>query len=29
MAKFLDAVAGFGVTFGAMFKKTITEEYPE
>ena len=29
MAKFLDAVAGFGVTFGSMFKKTITEEYPE
>jgi NADH-quinone oxidoreductase subunit I len=27
--KFLDAVAGFGVTFSAMFKKPITDEYPE
>lgn len=29
MGKFLDGVAGFGVTFGSMFKKNITEEYPE
>ncbi len=29
MAGFLDPVKGFGVTFGAMFKKTTTEEYPE
>ena len=29
MPKFLDAVAGFGVTFAAMFKKRVTEEYPE
>ncbi|MDT5114774.1 MAG: NADH-quinone oxidoreductase subunit, partial [Mycobacterium sp.] len=29
MAKFLDAVAGFGVTFTAMFKKRVTEGYPE
>ena len=29
MANFLDAVAGFGVTFGSMFKKRVTEEYPE
>lgn len=29
MAKLLDAVAGFGVTLGSMFKKTVTEEYPE
>lgn len=29
MPKFLDAVAGFGVTFGSMFKKPVTEEYPE
>ena len=27
--KFVDALAGFGVTFGTMFKKPITEEYPE
>ncbi|MCY0609901.1 NADH-quinone oxidoreductase subunit NuoI, partial [Klebsiella pneumoniae] len=27
--KLLDAVAGFGVTLGSMFKKTVTEEYPE
>jgi NADH-quinone oxidoreductase subunit I len=27
--KFLDAVAGFGVTFSTMFKKPITEQYPE
>ena len=29
MPKFLDALAGFGVTFSTMFKKPITEEYPE
>src|ERR1700722_1874397 len=29
MGKFLDGVAGFGVTFGSMFKKNITEGYPE
>ena len=29
MPKFLDAIAGFGVTFTTMFKKRITEEYPE
>jgi NADH-quinone oxidoreductase subunit I len=29
MPKFLDAIAGFAVTFGTMFKKPITEEYPE
>ena len=29
MPKFLDALAGFGVTFPTMFKKPITEEYPE
>ncbi|BCI90414.1 hypothetical protein NIIDMKKI_56200 [Mycobacterium kansasii] len=29
MARLLDAVAGFGVTLGSMFKKTVTEEYPE
>ncbi len=29
MPKFLDAVKGFGVTFGTMFKRPITEEYPE
>ena len=29
MPKFFDAIAGFGVTFGTMFKKPITEEYPE
>jgi NADH-quinone oxidoreductase subunit I len=27
--KFFDAVAGFGVTLGSMFKKRVTEEYPE
>ena len=27
--KFLDAVAGFGVTWATMFKKPITEQYPE
>ena len=26
---FLDPVKGFGVTFGMMFKKVATEEYPE
>ena len=29
MPKFLDAIEGFGVTFGTMFKKPITEQYPE
>ena len=29
MAKFLSSLAGFGVTFGTMFKKPLTEEYPE
>jgi len=29
MPKFLDAIKGFGVTFGTMFKKPITEQYPE
>ena len=29
MPKFLDAIKGFGVTFGTMFKKQITEQYPE
>lgn len=29
MPKFLEALAGFGVTFGAMFKKPITEQYPD
>ena len=29
MSKLGDAVAGFGVTFSTMFKKPITEEYPE
>jgi NADH-quinone oxidoreductase subunit I len=27
--KFVDAVAGFGVTLSTMFKKPITEQYPE
>ncbi|MDR3661543.1 MAG: NADH-quinone oxidoreductase subunit NuoI [Mycobacterium sp.] len=27
--KFIDAIAGFGVTFRTMFKKPITEQYPE
>lgn len=27
--KFLNPVAGFGVTFKAMFKKRLTEQYPE
>ena len=29
MPKFLDALAGFAVTFSSMFKKTLTEQYPE
>ena len=29
MPKFLDAIAGFGVTFSTMFKKRLTEQYPE
>ncbi len=29
MSKLGDAVAGFGVTLSAMFRKPITEEYPE
>ena len=29
MPKFLDPVAGFGVTFKQMFAKVVTEEYPE
>ena len=29
MPKFLDAIAGFGVTLGPLFKKPITEQYPE
>jgi NADH-quinone oxidoreductase subunit I len=29
MPKFLDPVAGFGVTFRTMFKKVVTESYPE
>ena len=29
MPKFLDGIAGFGVTFAAMFKKNVTEGYPE
>jgi len=29
MPDFLDPVAGFGVTFKAMFKKRLTEQYPE
>jgi NADH-quinone oxidoreductase subunit I len=27
--KFLDPVAGFGVTFSTMFRKVVTEQYPE
>jgi NADH-quinone oxidoreductase subunit I len=27
--KFLDPVAGFGVTFKTMFKRVVTEQYPE
>lgn len=26
---FMNPVAGFGVTFKAMFKKRLTEQYPE
>ncbi|NKZ69805.1 NADH-quinone oxidoreductase subunit NuoH [Rhodococcus hoagii] len=29
MPEFLDSVAGFGVTFSTMFKKPVTEFYPE
>ena len=29
MAKFLSSLAGFGVTFGSMFKRPVTESYPE
>ncbi len=29
MPEFLDPIAGFGTTFAAMFKKPITEQYPE
>ena len=29
MPNFIDAIAGFGVTFKAMFKNRVTEEYPE
>ncbi|MCA4724937.1 MULTISPECIES: NADH-quinone oxidoreductase subunit NuoI [Mycolicibacterium] len=29
MAELRDAIAGFGVTFAAMFKKPVTEQYPE
>ena len=29
MSKFIDSLAGFGVTFGTMFKKANTEFYPE
>ncbi len=29
MPKFTDAVKGFGVTLGSMFKRPITEGYPE
>lgn len=29
MPDFLDSVAGFGVTFSTMFKKPVTEFYPE
>ncbi len=27
--KFIEAIAGFGVTFATMFKKPVTEQYPE
>jgi NADH-quinone oxidoreductase subunit I len=27
--RFLDSVAGFGVTFGTIFRKVVTEQYPE
>ena len=29
MPNFIDAIAGFGVTFKTMFKKPVTEQYPE
>lgn len=29
MSKLLDALAGFGVTLSTMFKKPVTEQYPE
>ncbi|EUA33660.1 4Fe-4S binding domain protein [Mycobacterium xenopi 3993] len=29
MARFWDAIAGFGVTLTTMFKRPITEQYPE
>src|SRR5215211_99227 len=29
MARYLDSIAGFGVTFSTMFRKVTTEEYPE
>jgi len=29
MPEFLNPVRGFGVTFATMFKKVVTEEYPE
>ena len=29
MFKFLESIAGFGVTFSTMFKRPITEGYPE
>lgn len=29
MPKFLEAIAGFGVTLKTMFKRPITEQYPE
>lgn len=29
MSKLFDGAAGFGVTFSAMFKKPVTEQYPE
>ena len=29
MPKFLESIAGFGITFRTMFKKPLTEQYPE
>ena len=29
MPRFFDPVAGFGVTFRTMFRKVVTEQYPE
>ncbi|MEE6140245.1 NADH-quinone oxidoreductase subunit NuoI [Mycobacterium sp. 050128] len=29
MPRWFDGIAGFAVTFGAMFKRPITEQYPE